>query len=59
MDIGPKVDLFVILDPGLRTCWTAYTLGIHVPSQKVIGGTVMYVLRVQVPFDKVLASLGI
>ena len=33
-------------------------IGIQVPSQKVIGGTVMQVWRVQVPSEKVLGSLG-
>ena len=33
-------------------------LGIQVPSQKVIGDTVMWVWRVQVPSEKVFGSLG-
>ena len=37
---------------------STHPIGIQVPSQKVIGDTVMQVWRVQVPSEKVLGPLG-
>ena len=56
LGLGHRVSVEKFLSP--KPSMYYVSLGIQVPSQKVIGDTLMWVLRVQVPSEEVLGSLG-